>query len=143
MWRLRLHLFLLSFRWLFILRYKIVSLLPGYCMKEVLHWSIEVSKLWLGFYMLTPWCSGIDYCTSIFNKTWNQVLGRFKSCSWHVGDSRWWGCLTMVTSGNKAKCLSLVNHTTKTSQFNSTGWILLFWIFWRPLFFLLVNSINV
>ena len=31
-----------------------------------------------------------------------------------VGDSRWWGSLTMVPAGNKAKHLSSVNHTTKT-----------------------------
>ena len=30
-----------------------------------------------------------------------------------VGDSRWWGCLTMVSAGNKAKRLSSVNHTPK------------------------------
>ena len=30
------------------------------------------------------------------------------------GDSQWWGPLTMVPAGNKAKCLSSVNHTTKT-----------------------------
>ena len=31
-----------------------------------------------------------------------------------VGDSWWWGSLTMVPAVNKAKCLSSVNHTTKT-----------------------------
>ena len=31
-----------------------------------------------------------------------------------VGDSRWWGSLTMVPAGNKAKSLSSVSHTTKT-----------------------------
>ena len=43
-----------------------------------------------------------------------QVLCRFKSCSRRVGDSRWWGSLTMVPARNKAKRLSSVNHTTKT-----------------------------
>ena len=61
-----------------------------------------------------PWRSGYHYCTTSFSKTWTQVLRRFKSCSWRVGDSRWWGSLTMVPAGNKAKRLSLVNHTTKT-----------------------------
>ena len=31
-----------------------------------------------------------------------------------VGDSWWWGSLTMIPAGNKAKRLSSVNHTTKT-----------------------------
>ena len=47
-------------------------------------------------------------------KAWTQVLHRFKSCSRHVRDSRWWGSLTMVPAGNKAKRLLSVNHTTKT-----------------------------
>ena len=42
------------------------------------------------------WCSGYHYCTTSFNKVWTQVLRRFKSCSQHVGDLRWWGSLTMV-----------------------------------------------
>ena len=37
----------------------------------------------------------------------------FKSCLQRVGDSRWWGSLKMVPAGYKAKCLSLVNDTTK------------------------------
>ena len=64
--------------------------------------------------ILVPWCSGYDYCTTSFNKVWTQVLGKFKSCSRCVGDSRWWGSLTMVLAGNKAKRLLLVNHATKT-----------------------------
>ena len=47
-------------------------------------------------------------------KAWTQVLLRFKSCSPRVGDSRWWGSLTMVPAGNKAKWDWSVNHTTKT-----------------------------
>ena len=63
---------------------------------------------------LSTWCSGYHYCTTSFNKAWTQVLRRFKPCSRRVGDSRWWGSLTMVPAGNKAKRLSSVNHTTKT-----------------------------
>ena len=33
-----------------------------------------------------------------------------------VGDLRWWGSLTMVPTGNKAKHLPSVKHTTKTSS---------------------------
>ena len=36
------------------------------------------------------------------------------ACSWRAGDSRWWGSLKMVPTGNMAKRLSSVNHTTKT-----------------------------
>ena len=56
------------------------------------------------------------YCTTSFNEPWNEVQRRFKSCSRRVGDSRWWGSLTMVLAGNKAKCLSSVNHTTKSNH---------------------------
>ena len=58
-------------------------------------------------------CSGYHHCTTSFNKAWTQVLRRFKSCSRRVGDSRWWGSLTVVLAGNKAKRLSSVNHITK------------------------------
>ena len=56
----------------------------------------------------------IHYCTTSFNKAGPQVLRRFKSCSRCVEDSRWWGSLTMVPPGNKAKRFLPVNHTTKT-----------------------------
>ena len=62
----------------------------------------------------TPRCSGYHYCTTSFNWAWTQVLHRLKPCSRRVGDSRWWGSLTMVPAGNKAKHLSSINHTTKT-----------------------------
>ena len=39
---------------------------------------------------------------------------RFKSCSRRVEDLRWWGPLTVLPAGNKAKRLSSVIHTTKT-----------------------------
>ena len=81
---------------------------------------------------MAPWCSGYHYCTTSFNEAWTQVLRRFKPCSRRVGDSRWWGSLTMVPAGNKAKRLSSVNHTTKTIRhhhhhhhqafFNSKFW---------------------
>ena len=41
-------------------------------------------------------------------------MRRFKSCSRRVGDSQWWGSLTMAPAGNKAKRLSSVNHAPKT-----------------------------
>ena len=54
----------------------------------------------------------IHYFTASFYKAWTQVLCRFKSWS-RAGDSRWCGSLTMIPAGNKAKRLSLVNHTKK------------------------------
>ena len=47
-------------------------------------------------------------------QSWTQVLRRFKFYSRRVGDLRWWRTLTMVPAGNKVKCLSSVNHATKT-----------------------------
>ena len=76
-----------------------------------------MEKLLYGQYLvsspLAPWCSGYHYCTTSFNNAWTQVLRWFKSFSRRVGDSRWWGSLTMVPAGNKSKSLSSVNHTTK------------------------------
>ena len=59
------------------------------------------------------WCSGYHYCTTLLSKAWTHVLHRFKSCSHRVGDSRWWGSLTMVPAGSKAKRLLSVNYNTK------------------------------
>ena len=67
-----------------------------------------------GFLTVAPWCSGYHYYTTSFNLAWTQILCRFKFCSLRVRDSRWWGSLTMVLVGNKAKRLLSVNHTTKT-----------------------------
>ena len=71
--------------------------------------------------LMAPWCSGYHYCTPSFNKSWTQILCRFKSCSRRVEHSRWWGSLTMVPAGNKAKCLSSVNHTTKIINSSSSS----------------------
>ena len=57
--------------------------------------------------------SDYHYCKISFNKAWTQVLRSFKSCLRRVGDSRWWGSLTIVPDGNKARRLSSVNHNTK------------------------------
>ena len=64
--------------------------------------------------VVVVWCSGYHYCTTLFNKVWTQVLRKHKFCSRCVGYWRWWGSLTMVLAGNKAKRLSSVNRTTKT-----------------------------
>ena len=51
---------------------------------------------------VVPWYSGYHYCTTSFIKAWTQVLRRFKSFLRRVGDSRWWGSLTVGPAGNKA-----------------------------------------
>ena len=71
-------------------------------------------------HLLSLWCSGYHYCMTSFNMVSTQALRRFKSCSRHVGDSVWWGSLTMVPAGDKAKHLSSVNHTTKTINHSSS-----------------------
>ena len=76
-----------------------------------INWSARSSKK---IFSDTPWCSVYHYCTTSFNKAWTQVLRRYKSCSWRVRDTRWWGSLTMVPAENKSKHLLLVKHTTKT-----------------------------
>ena len=75
-------------------------------------WLVPI--LYINIYPLAPWSIGYHYCTTSFNKVRTQVLRRFKSCSRRFGDSRWWGSLTKVPAGNKAKRLSSVNHNTKT-----------------------------
>ena len=75
--------------------------------------------------MVAPWCRSYRYCTTSFSKAWTQVLGRFKSCSRHVGA---WGSLTMVPAGIKAKRLSSINHATKTIHHwsNISTWVFSF-----------------
>ena len=64
--------------------------------------------------ILPPWCSDYHHCTTSYNQSWTQAFRKFKPCSWRVRNLRWWGSLTMVPAGNKAKHLSSVNHSTKT-----------------------------
>ena len=49
-----------------------------------------------------------------FNKVWNKVLCRFKSCLRHVKYLEWWRSPIMVPVRNRAKHLLAVNYTTKT-----------------------------
>ena len=71
---------------------------------------------------------------------------RFKPCSRCVGDSRWWGSLTMVPAGNKAERLSSVNHTTKTTHHHQAFIRIYFFREKRfncfPKFFIVINVIN-
>ena len=62
------------------------------------------------------WCHGVVVITTVQLHSTKPEL-RFCAGSNParlVGDSRWWGSLTMVPAGNKAKRLLSVNHTTKT-----------------------------
>ena len=88
-------------------------------MIRIVGWLIACRQIILppsnyNFLTFCLWRRGYHYCTTSFYEALTQVLGRFKSCSRRVGDSRWWGSLTMVPAGNKAKRLSSVNHTTIT-----------------------------
>ena len=58
--------------------------------------------------ILTSCCCGYHYCTTSFKQILNSGSGHGQT-----GDSRRWGSLITVPAGNKAKRLSLVNHTTK------------------------------
>ena len=71
---------------------------------------------------VVPCCSVCHHFRVLFNKAWTQVLCRFKSCLRRVEDLPWWGSLTMVLTGNKAKRFFLVNHTMKTINYDP--WIL-------------------
>ena len=64
-------------------------------------------------YPMVPWGCGYLYCITSFIKASTQALHWCKSWLWHVGDLQWWGSVTMVPSGNRAKCLLSVNHITK------------------------------
>ena len=66
--------------------------------------------------VVSPQSKSSIWCFNAINRIslYDQVLRRFKFCLQRVRDSRWWGSLIMAPVGNNAKCLSLVNHTTKT-----------------------------
>ena len=70
------------------------------------------------FFVPPSWCRGYHCCLTSFIKVRTQVLRRFKSCSRLVGDLRWWGSLTIIPAGNKARRLSSVNHTTKAIHYH-------------------------
>ena len=91
----------------------IIFVMPRCTWLHPYQWTESDVALWWTMDM-APWCSGYHYCTTSFNQAWTQVLRRFKPCWQRVGDSRWWGSLTMVPAGNKAKRLSSVNHSAKT-----------------------------
>ena len=85
-------------------------------------WIIKLNQLsnWLfrNFCesVVSPQSKSSIWCSNAINRIslYNQVLRRFKFCLQRVRDSRWWGSLIMAPVGNNAKCLTLVNHTTKT-----------------------------
>ena len=64
-----------------------------------------------------PWCSGHHYCTTSFNRAWAQVMCRFKVCSQRVGDSKWWGSLTMVP----AMIVGQLYHKNNSSSSSSSS----------------------
>ena len=79
------------------------------------------------------WCCGVVVITTAQLHS-TQVLCRFKPYLWHVGDSQWWGSLTVVQTGNKAICLSLVKKYHKNNSPSSPPcnlgnyvWIYVWW----------------
>ena len=76
---------------------------------------------------VVTWCRCVVVITTAqLNKAWIQVLCRFKSCSWRVGDSRWWGSLAMVPAGNKAKLL-FISTISQNNSSSSSPWVLRTW----------------
>ena len=51
---------------------------------------------------------------NFIHRSLNSGFAQVQVCLRRVGDLRWWGSLTMVLAGNKAKRLSSFNHTTRT-----------------------------
>ena len=88
-----------------------ISLFPFQCYYMISHIAT-----------VAPCCSVYHHYRVLFNKAWTQVLRRLKSCLRRFQDLRWWGSLTMVLTGNKAKRLFFVNHTIKTINYHP--WIL-------------------
>ena len=75
---------------------------------------------------------------------WLSILDNFTKLRflWSVRNSRWWGSLTRVPAGNKAKGLSSVNHTTKTIHHYSSSSLSTCGC-WRCHHFIFLKSINV
>ena len=81
---------------------------------------------------VVTWCRCVVVITTAqLNKAWIQVLCRFKSCSWRVGDSRWWGSLAMVPAGNKAKLL-FISTISQNNSSSSSPWVLRTWELFLP-----------
>ena len=89
----------LFFHWLssrgLLMRTFNVIIIPG--LKKNSLWQIiafDPHDSWK--WCISQWCSGYHYCITSLNKSWAQILWRFKSYSWHVGDLLWRKSLTMV-----------------------------------------------
>ena len=67
-------------------------------------------------------------------------------CSWRVRDSRWWGSLTMVPAGNKAKRLSSQPYhknnssSSSSSSFLCTNFIQVRFWWWLNRGYLFINT---
>ena len=60
------------------------------------------------------WCRGVVVIITAQLHSTNPELKFCAGSNPARSVSRWWGFLAMAPAGNKAKRLSLVNHTTKT-----------------------------
>ena len=64
------------------------------------------------------------HCKSLINHKHDLNLQRRFNCLRYVRDSRWWWSLILISVGNNAsRCLSLVNHTTKTINHFGGIWL--------------------
>ena len=93
---------------------------PIKILNPLVTWSYRI--MWQTKTMISPlqqclWLLKLASCLAAVIASipfyFNFILFNFIPCSRRVGDSRWWGSLTVVPAGNKAKRLSSVNHTTK------------------------------
>ena len=107
---------------------KNISLPQTYCTSKFVYVMVP------SFAFVAPWCSGYSTTAQLHSTKPELRFCAGSNPARRVGDSRWWGSLTMVPAGNKAKRLSSVNHTTKTIHHHQTtfSWYLksylLFWL---------------
>lgn len=64
-------------------------------------------------------CSVYHYCTTLFNKTWNQVLCRFKFCSRHVGGLQLWESHLRLSFIPEKHFITIINQSIKSLRFEA------------------------
>ena len=76
-------------------------------------WSNRLKCYTVCFYWMFNSRSTKYIKTKVLTTCCDLIESFFKNRKGLDLDSRWWGSLTIVPAGNKAKCLSWVNHTAK------------------------------
>ena len=59
--------------------------------------------------------------TAQLDSTKSELMCKLKTCTWRVRDSQWLGSLKKIPAGNKAKSLSSVNQSAKTTHYHHHG----------------------